>query len=105
MDAFWFQIYNLPALLFLERYLKRFPPPLPGGTTIKLSTRLIEKYGISRREHEVLDMVLQGKANKEIEDALSISIRTVETHLHRIYKKLGINSRLQLVGLVREFRE
>ncbi len=52
---------------------------------------------LSRREQEVVGLVLQGKSNKMIAAALGISVRTVEFHLKNIYTKAGVSSRVELI--------
>lgn len=54
-----------------------------------------EDQNLSRREQEVLELLSQGAANKEIADKLSISIETVTWHLRHIYAKLHVRSRTQ----------
>jgi len=49
------------------------------------------------REVQVLELAAMGKGNKEIADDLSISERTVQTHLVNIFKKLDVTSRTQAV--------
>ena len=49
--------------------------------------------GLSRRESEVLEWLVQGKTNSEIGQILSISVRTVEKHVEMIYRKLGVETR------------
>lgn len=49
------------------------------------------------RELEVIGLAAQGMSNKEIADKLGISERTVQTHLLKIFKKLGASSRTQAV--------
>lgn len=52
---------------------------------------------LTRREWDVLDLLLQGKSNKMIAARLDISERTVEFHLNNIFSKLNVGSRLELV--------
>jgi len=52
---------------------------------------------LSKREWEVLRLLLQGKSNKLIAASLDISERTVEFHLKNIYTKYQVNSRIELV--------
>ncbi len=51
----------------------------------------------SEREKEVIELLLQGKSNKQIALSLAISQNTVEYHLKNIYKKLGVSSRIEAV--------
>lgn len=51
---------------------------------------------LTAREREVADAVARGLTNREAADELFISVRTVTTHLERIYAKLGIGSRREL---------
>jgi FixJ family two-component response regulator len=51
------------------------------------------------REHEVLDLIIAGKLNKQIADILGISIKTVEVHRARVMEKMGASS---LASLVRQ---
>ena len=52
---------------------------------------------LSRREEEVLRLLIQGKPNKVIAHDMSLSTKTIETHRAHIMRKLGVNS---LAGLV-----
>ena len=53
---------------------------------------------LTRREHEVLQLLASGDLYKEIADALGISITTVNAHIRRIYEKLHVRSRGQAVA-------
>lgn len=55
---------------------------------------------ISGREREIAMLVEAGLSNRQISDRLFVSVRTVEGHLYRIFSKLGINSRDQLIHLL-----
>ncbi|HEY0069186.1 MAG TPA: response regulator transcription factor [Chloroflexia bacterium] len=50
---------------------------------------------LSERETDVLRLIAQGNSNKEIADALTLSDKTVKTHVSRILGKLGLPSRTQ----------
>ena len=52
---------------------------------------------ITKRESAILRMVADGARNKDIANALFISEGTVKVHLHNIYEKLGLDSRLALL--------
>jgi excisionase family DNA binding protein len=51
------------------------------------------RHGLTRREGEVLGLLVEGRTDREIADALSIGRRTVETHVAAILNKLGLDSR------------
>lgn len=56
-----------------------------------------ETLGLSLREMEVLNLMAEGKNNKDISSILWISERTVEKHIERVYRKLGVESRTAAV--------
>ncbi|WP_169984303.1 AAA family ATPase [Microbispora sp. H10836] len=56
-------------------------------------------------EMRVTDLVLRGLSNLQVATELSISKRTVDTHLARIYRKLGIHTRAELAEIVKRLRE
>ena len=58
---------------------------------------------LSPREWEVLELLSRGYSYKEISSALSISIPTVNTHLHRTYEKLHVRSRGEAVAKFSSF--
>jgi DNA-binding NarL/FixJ family response regulator len=47
---------------------------------------------LSRREHEVLELVAEGLSNKAIADRLHVAARTVESHVTQIFLKLGVDT-------------
>lgn len=61
---------------------------------------------LTKREIEVLQLVLEGKSSKEVALALCCSKRTIDFHLARIYDKLEVTNRVQamrratLLGLI-----
>ena len=55
---------------------------------------------LTQREREVLDLVVAGKLNREIAEALDISVKTVEAHRARLMEKLEVGSLAELVQAV-----
>ena len=51
---------------------------------------------MSRREREIAELVAEGRTSREVADELIIGVRTVESHLARVYVKLGVRSRTEL---------
>jgi DNA-binding NarL/FixJ family response regulator len=76
-----------------------FTPPLgeaaDGSALARDSTPRIK--ALTRREREVLQLLAEGKSNKEIGAALRISVKTAETHRARLMAKLGVHSIAELV--------
>jgi DNA-binding NarL/FixJ family response regulator len=63
--------------------------------------RLDQSRGLTEREREVIQLVAEGMRNREIAAKLRITEGTVKIHLHHVYKKLGVGSRLELMMRVR----
>jgi DNA-binding NarL/FixJ family response regulator len=57
-----------------------------------------DRYHLTRREKEILRMVVEGKHNKDIAESLDKSLRTIETHRFNIMKKLGVNNAVDMVN-------
>jgi len=64
-------------------YFNQFQPPVAGAGVEMLT----------RREHEILELLAKGYYYKEISSQLGISMNTVRTHLKHIYEKLHVQSR------------
>lgn len=59
-----------------------------------------DPYRLTRREKEILRMIIDGKQNKDIANLLGKSVRTIETHRFNIMKKLGVNNGVDMVNKV-----
>ncbi len=70
--------------------------------------RLMKAVRLTKREHEVVDLIARGMSNKEIAGELYIAVHTVKSHVHNILDKLALHTRLELAsfalteGMVRE---
>ena len=49
------------------------------------------------REREIVDLLMLGKTNRQIAQALGIAEATVKKHLHHVFRKLGVRSRALLI--------
>lgn len=56
---------------------------------------------LTEREREVMQLVIDGKPNKLVADALGISVRTVEVHRARVFDKMKVRSAVELANLLR----
>ena len=61
-------------------------------------TEVEDQYHLTKKEKQILSMVIDGKQNKQISETLDISIRTIETHRFNIMKKLGVNNAVDMVN-------
>lgn len=65
-------------------------------------TDAVREYNLTRQEHTILQLLMEGKDNPIICNQLSISINTLKKHILNIYRKLGIKNRVQLFKKIRE---
>ena len=56
-----------------------------------------EMGGLSAREREIIQLLAEGKSNKEVATVLKISVKTAETHRTNVMRKLGAHSLAELV--------
>jgi DNA-binding CsgD family transcriptional regulator len=61
--------------------------------------RAVGVAALTRREREVLEMLGRGRNHAEVAVELQISRETARTHAKRVYRKLGVSSRGELVGV------
>ncbi len=61
---------------------------------------LASSYSLTSREEEVMDLLSKGNSVKRISEILVVSENTVKFHRSNIYKKLGINSKQELIDMV-----
>jgi DNA-binding CsgD family transcriptional regulator len=72
-------------------------PEADGARPLGLSLAMAAP-ALTRREREVASLAAQGISSSAIASRLCLSVRTVETHLARVYTKLGITGRSELAG-------
>lgn len=95
---------HLPALWVLRRLLRSqatAPAAFRDGERGFLA--FCGEFRLSPRESEVMRLVLQGKNNAAMERELFVSLDTVKKHLYHIYRKTGVNNRLELFHLVQKW--
>lgn len=59
---------------------------------------------LSRREHEVFHLIVDGFDNREIAERLNLAEQTIKNHVSEIYAKMAVPDRLHLIRLAREIR-
>jgi len=60
-------------------------------------------FNLSKREKQVLSIILNGKSNKEIAEELNVSKRTAEVHRYNLMKKLKVKNLMELSNKARAF--
>ena len=80
--------------------LRRLVHATGDDLSLVLSARLDPASVLTRREREVAHLIAAGRSNREVADQLVVSERTIDNHLYRVFRKLGVTSREELVGLV-----
>ncbi|MDR3375358.1 MAG: helix-turn-helix transcriptional regulator, partial [Ancalomicrobiaceae bacterium] len=68
-----------------------------------METILRDRLQISDREAQVLTWIAQGKSNRDIAEILALSPRTVNKHLERIFKKMGVENRTSAALIALKF--
>ena len=62
----------------------------------RTGVRAAEPASLTPTERRIADLVTEGRTNREVADALFVSVKTVEANLSRVYHKLGVRSRTEL---------
>jgi len=86
---------------------KVLPLPLTGSLFSQIieytvnsgkAERLLKAVKLTRREHEIVNLISRGMSNKEIATELSIAVHTVKSHVHNILEKLALHTRLEVAS-------
>ena len=74
------------------------------GPEFVFNTDALRQLEISKREHEVLELLAQGLSNQEIADKLFVSLNTIKTHISNLFSKLDVKRRTQAVQKSKNLR-
>lgn len=74
------------------------------GPDFLLNEAELKRLGISKREHEVLELMATGLSNQEIADKLFVSLNTIKTHSSNLFLKLEVSRRTQAIQKAKELR-
>lgn len=84
---------------------KVLPPILTGSLFSQIMdygikemghSKVIKSVRMTKREREIVELIAEGLANKEIAHKLNLSIYTVKSHVHNILEKMALNTRVQI---------
>ncbi len=101
--AFLVLFSNLIPIFYYQKFL--VPHFSSNGQDIsqnQISIYLCDQFNISERENDVITLICEGRTNQEIADRLFISLQTVKDHVSRIFRKVGVRNRVQLISLVKK---
>jgi ligand-binding sensor domain-containing protein/DNA-binding CsgD family transcriptional regulator len=104
--TWWFRVLSLLVVAAVVVQLnrtraRRLAARIRNETALE---NYFDKFGISTREREIIHLLLRGKSNHEIEDALFISVSTVKIHVYHIFQKLNVKNRAQLIALFKNLQ-
>jgi DNA-binding NarL/FixJ family response regulator len=96
--------FLVEAIESLARHKPYFTPKVSETLFSNIMNRAEGRHGdtesgqrLSAREREIVQLIAEGKSNKEVADALGISVRTAETHRANLLRKLNLDSVASLV--------
>ncbi len=84
---------------------KVLPPTLTGSLFSQIidsgvkelgPSKMIQSVRMTKREREIVEMIAEGLANKEIAYKLNLSVYTIKSHVHNILEKMALNTRVQI---------
>jgi DNA-binding CsgD family transcriptional regulator len=95
-DTAWIKYFGMAILIFagITLFWLRIKRKAKPETNTK--SELIDSLSI--QEKKVFELLKTGASNKEISQELNIEVSTVKSHVHKIFSRLGINSRKEIVN-------
>jgi DNA-binding NarL/FixJ family response regulator len=66
---------------------------------LRMPRELVRRKGLSPREQDVCELLVQGRTNKQIASTLFISESTAKVHVQHIFEKLGVHSRAEVASV------
>lgn len=76
----------------------------PVVETNEEQEKLEDKFKLTKREKQILALVLEGKSNKEIAEDLEVSKRTAEVHRFNLMKKLDVKNLIELTKIASKYQ-
>lgn len=103
---FWLVIH-IATLVYVYREL--FVPMFSGKSAAESMSAIpaeykidmvSSKYSLTPRERELLELIYQGKSNREIAEFLILSESTVKTHIYNIFRKMEVKNRVEIICII-----
>ena len=103
----FYMLWNLLSMYFAVKYFKYViyeSNDLNSQKDIEevqnKQTEFFEKFNITNREKEIILLLIKGDSYNQLSEELSISLTTVKTHVHNIYRKADVKNKIQLINLI-----
>jgi DNA-binding CsgD family transcriptional regulator len=95
-------IFSFLSLAFIIRLKETLQPIAPAVTNIPLESleSIVQRFGLTPRESDVVELLITGASTQEIRDKLVIAPDTLKRHLRNIYRKAGVRNRLEFTMAV-----
>ena len=94
-----------PLFWFRKPFAAAYATTAASADDREALERFCRTRGLTPREGAILERILRGRSNAQIEKELFISIHTVKNHITNIHQKLGVRSRWQLISLFHAGRQ
>lgn len=93
-------LYAILLLLFFVYIQKAYQPAASNESEEENKyVKFVQRYGLTSREKEILELLIKGSSNHEIEQMLFISENTVKFHVKNLLKKTNCSNRADLISL------
>ncbi|MCK5145514.1 helix-turn-helix transcriptional regulator [bacterium] len=92
--------FNAYLFIWIPGFIKSSAANNGMSLNINAIDSFCKNNGVSTRQQEIMELLLEGKNNREIAELLYIAPHTVKNHIYNLYKKLGLKNRMELLNLV-----
>lgn len=104
-DSLILLLINICPLLWIRMYYLKYQINNTSNINgIKSINKFAEDFSLTSREKEIVELIMKGKTNNEIETILFISFNTVKNHIYNIFRKTKVNSRSQLLYFITNYK-
>jgi DNA-binding CsgD family transcriptional regulator len=104
-DSLILLLINVCPFLWIRMfYIKYQINSTSHVNSIDYIDKFAEEFNLTSREKEIVELIMKGKTNNEIETILFISFNTVKNHIYNIFRKIKVNSRSQLIYFVNNYK-
>ncbi|UCE24495.1 MAG: response regulator transcription factor [Candidatus Zixiibacteriota bacterium] len=95
-------LFNIFPFVWYRTFLPGWSSPVAQTWEDKDLTSLCREYELSKRQRDIIQLLLKGKNNRELAETLFIAPHTVKNHIYAIYRKVGVKNRIELMNLMLE---